>query len=100
MAEKELRHCQQHLEQVESALPGGENPQGLMGIGVGTPKTEYWVVVSNIYFLFSPRKFGEMIQFDEHIFEMGWFNHQPENNMKKHEKLLLGPLKRSEKEIR
>ena len=20
-----------------------------------------------------------MIQFDEHIFEMGWFNHQPEN---------------------
>ena len=20
-----------------------------------------------------------MIQFDEHIFQMGWFNHQPEN---------------------
>ena len=20
---------------------------------------------------------GEMIQFDEHIFQMGWFNHQP-----------------------
>ena len=20
--------------------------------------------------------FGEMIQFDEHIFQMGWFNHQ------------------------
>ena len=28
------------------------------------------------YFLFSPL-FGEMIQFDEHIFQMGWFNHQP-----------------------
>ena len=21
-------------------------------------------------------KIGEMIQFDEHIFQMGWFNHQ------------------------
>ena len=28
-----------------------------------------------IIFLFSPL-FGEMIQFDEHIFQMGWFNHQ------------------------
>ena len=28
------------------------------------------------YFLFSPRKLGKMIQFDEHIFQMGWFNHQ------------------------
>ena len=27
------------------------------------------------YFLFSPL-LGEMIQFDEHIFQMGWFNHQ------------------------
>ena len=29
---------------------------------------------SNI-FMFTP-KIGEMIQFDEHIFQMGWFNHQ------------------------
>ena len=29
------------------------------------------------YFLFSPL-LGEMIQFDEHIFQMGWFNHQPD----------------------
>ena len=28
------------------------------------------------YFLFSPRKLGKMIQFDAHIFQMGWFNHQ------------------------
>ena len=21
---------------------------------------------------------GEMIQFDEHFFQMGWFNHQPD----------------------
>ena len=27
------------------------------------------------YFLFSPLP-GEMIQFDEHIFQLGWFNHQ------------------------
>ena len=27
------------------------------------------------YFLFSPL-FGENSHFDEHIFEMGWFNHQ------------------------
>ena len=27
------------------------------------------------YFLFSPLP-GEIIQFDEHIFQMGWFNHQ------------------------
>ena len=26
------------------------------------------------YLVFSPL-FGEMIQFDEHIFQMGWFNH-------------------------
>ena len=29
------------------------------------------------YFLCSPL-FGEDFQFDEHIFQMGWFNHQPE----------------------
>ena len=29
-------------------------------------------------FLFSPLP-GEMIQFDEHIFQMGWFNHQLDN---------------------
>ena len=28
------------------------------------------------HFLFSPRKFGEDSQFDEHIFQRGWFNHQ------------------------
>ena len=27
------------------------------------------------HFLFSAL-LGEMIQFDEHIFQMGWFNHQ------------------------
>ena len=29
------------------------------------------------YFSFSTL-FGEMIHFNEHIFQMGWFNHQPE----------------------
>ena len=32
---------------------------------------------NSIYFLCSPL-FGEDFQFDEHIFQMGWFNHQPE----------------------
>jgi len=26
--------------------------------------------------MFTPNH-GEMIQFDEHFFQMGWFNHQP-----------------------
>ena len=37
-------------------------------------KTGWWQLK---YFLFSPLP-GEMIQFDEHIFQMGWFNHQLE----------------------
>ena len=34
-----------------------------------------WVVATQIFFIFTPNP-GEMIQFDEHIFQMGWFNHQ------------------------
>ena len=30
------------------------------------------------HFLFSPL-FGEDSHFDDHIFQMGWFNHQPDN---------------------
>ena len=33
------------------------------------------MVVSFIPFIFTP-KIGEYVQFDEHIFQMGWFNHQ------------------------
>ena len=29
--------------------------------------------VGFVFFIFTPR---EMIQFDEHIFQLGWFNHQ------------------------
>jgi len=42
-----------------------------------TPKTRCWKLK---YFLCSPRMFGEMIEFDDHIFQMGCFNHQPENH--------------------
>ena len=28
----------------------------------------------------SPQILGNMIQFDDHIFQMGWFNHQLEND--------------------
>ena len=31
------------------------------------------------FFIFIP-KLGEVIQFDEHTFQMGWFNHQLETN--------------------
>ena len=34
-----------------------------------------WVVVWNMFYVYS--YFGEMHQFGEHIFQMGWFNHQP-----------------------
>ena len=33
-----------------------------------------WVVTTQISFHFHPYKL-EMIQFDEHIFQVGWFNH-------------------------
>ena len=32
----------------------------------------------NFFLIFTP-KIGEDFQFDEHIFQMGWFNHQPED---------------------
>ena len=30
-----------------------------------------WVVATQVFFVFNPIP-GEMIQFDEHIFQMGW----------------------------
>ena len=36
----------------------------------------FWLGGSFKYFLFSPLPW-EIIQFDEHIFQMGWFKHQP-----------------------
>ena len=36
-----------------------------------------WVVVSNVFY-FHPLS-GKDSHFDEHIFQLGWFNHQPEN---------------------
>ena len=35
---------------------------------------------SNIFVIFTPN-LGEMIQFDGHIFQMGWFNHQLEQDV-------------------
>ena len=34
-----------------------------------------WVVVSNMFY-FHPENWGRWTHFDEHIFQMGWFNHQ------------------------
>ena len=37
-----------------------------------------WVVATSNIFLFFTSKFGERgIHFDDNIFQMGWFNHQP-----------------------
>ena len=36
--------------------------------------TRWWQLE---YFLFSPRISGEMIQFDEHIFQFGWLIQSP-----------------------
>ena len=44
----------------------------------GTQKHTYLDGGNSNIFLCSPLKIGEMIQFDEHIFQMGWFNHQPD----------------------
>ena len=46
---------------------------------------------SNIFGIFTP-KIGEIIQFDEHIFQMGWFNHQLENHKRVLEEI-IGPKK-------
>ena len=39
-------------------------------------KTRWWQLKN--LFIFTPN-LGEMIQFDEHAFEVGWFNHQLED---------------------
>ena len=57
-------------------FPGKKKVHGLCGL------VSYFITKKTLgggfkYFLVSPVP-GEMIQFDEHIFQMGWFNHQPE----------------------
>ena len=54
------------------------------------PITRWWQLKC---FLFSSRFCGEMIQFDEHIVQMGWNHHvdkDHEMNIKLHFQLLLG----------
>ena len=50
----------QHLALVPFKWEGGEG------------ESRWWFQIS---FIFTPIP-GEMIQFDEHIFQRGWFNHQ------------------------
>ena len=40
---------------------------------IGKDATGWWF---HRFLMLTPNP-GEMIQFDEHIFPMGWFNHQP-----------------------
>ena len=55
-------------------LQGGEQPREKLD-GVDLTTKEQYLAGGFKHFLFSPLP-GEMIQFDEHIFQMGWFNHQ------------------------
>ena len=50
----------------------GQSPK----VTLGTEDTLHWVVATQIFVIFTP-KIGEDVQFDEHIFQMGCFNHQP-----------------------
>jgi len=45
------------------------------------------------FFIFIPN-LGEMIQFDEHIFQMGWFNHQLAEDFLKAGAIAGEPLKK------
>ena len=45
----------------------------------GNLNNQTWVVATHIFFEFSSRNLGKIFtHFDEHIIQMGWFNHQPE----------------------
>ena len=49
-----------------------------------------WVVATQIFFVFTPI-LAEMIQSDEHIFQMGWFNHQLDEITPSPETFFLAP---------
>jgi len=34
------------------------------------------VVATHTFFIFTPDPWGRKYHFDDHIFQMGWFNHQ------------------------
>ena len=51
-------------------------PKHFWWVQVAGPSRQHDLAGGFKYFLFSPL-FGEDFQFHEHIFQMGWFNHQP-----------------------
>ena len=59
---------------------------GLMGCNVNNWGEVHHELVGGFkYFSCSPLPlFGEMIQFDDHIFQMGWFNHQLDKSIELH----------------
>ena len=75
----------------EKEVGGPSHDDRLRKRSVGSKMTKNWVVVSNIFIFPSlPR---EMIQFDEHVFQMGW-NHQ--KNMEKFGELGFSNIKKVE----
>ena len=57
-----------------SDFPGAQIHGDDMCFSLG--KKMVWLVVSMIFY-FHPENWGRWTHFDEHIFQMGWFNHQP-----------------------
>ena len=57
-------------------LEGLKNVQLVVGPGISSKYQRYhFILVSNIFY-FHPDPWGKDSQFDEHIFQRGWFNHQ------------------------
>ena len=57
-----------------SNFPGAQSMATICVFSLG--KKMVWLVVSMIFY-FHPENWGRWTHFDEHIFQMGWFNHQP-----------------------
>ena len=52
---------------------------GFLGKRCFKYKTRWWQLKD--FFMFTPNFWGRWTQFDEHIFQGGWFNHQLENHV-------------------
>ena len=66
-----MDHCVLHIAMLEQVAT--------LEVRVTVGSAVHWAreVGGFKYFVFSPL-LGEDFQFDEHIFQMGWFNHQLE----------------------
>ena len=80
--EKKTPHMFRHVfsQQKKPGNTTHDTSKLIFNMGVLTPmKRPDWTPIARWwqlkYCLFSPRTLGMVIQFDEHIFQRGWFNH-------------------------